>query len=81
MEESFVSVPTPGAPGVALTLALAAVGLAVVALAAWRHGRPPEPARGPRMIPWILILLLAATLTLVMIVHLVNLFGIHTGRP
>ncbi len=32
------------------------------------------------MIPWMLILLLGATLTLIMAVHLVNLLGIETGR-
>jgi hypothetical protein len=69
-----------GAPGFALTIALAALGLAVVALAAWRHGRPPEPLKGPRMIPWMLILLAGATWTLVMAVHLVNLMGLETGR-
>jgi hypothetical protein len=72
--------PAPAAPGLALTVGLALVGLAVVALSAWRHGRPPEPAKGPRMIPWMLVLLAAATWTLVMVVHLVNLFGLHTGR-
>ncbi len=70
----------PGAPGMPLTLALALAGLAVVALAAWRHGLPPDPVKGPRMIPWILILLTAATFTLVMVVHAVNLLGLHTGR-
>jgi hypothetical protein len=73
--------PAPaGPPGVALTLALAALGVAAIVLAAWRHGRPPNPAKGPRMIPWMLILLVAATWTVVMVVHLANLFGIHTGR-
>ena len=67
-------------PGFALTLALLGAGLGVLALAAWRHGRPPEPAKGPRMIPWIMILLVAATWSLVMLVHLANLLGFHTGR-
>jgi hypothetical protein len=70
----------PGAPGLSLTLALAVAGLAVTAFAAWRHGRPPNPAKGPRMIPWILVLLTGATWTLVMVVHAVNLLGIQTGR-
>jgi hypothetical protein len=71
----------PGGPGFALTAGLALLGLGVVALAAWRHGRPPEPMKGPRMIPWMLILLAGATWTLVMVVHVVNLLGLTTGRP
>lgn len=70
----------PGAPAMPLTLALALLGLAITAFAAWRHGRPANPAKGPRMIPWILILLTGATFTLVMVIHAVNLLGIHTGR-
>ncbi len=72
--------PAPAAPGYALTIALGLAGLALTAFAAWRHGLPPNPTKGPRMIPWIFILLLGATLTLVMAVHLVNLFGFKTGR-
>jgi hypothetical protein len=71
----------PSFPGFALTIALALAGLGVTAFAAWRHGLPPNPAKGPRMIPWMLILLTGATLTLVMVVHLVNLLGFQTGRP
>ena len=67
-------------PGYALTLALLAAGLGVGALAYWRHDRPPDPAKGPRMIPWMLIVLTAAAWTLVMLVHLVNLAGLQTGR-
>jgi hypothetical protein len=32
------------------------------------------------MIPWMIVLLVGATVTLVMLVHLVNLFGVTTGR-
>ena len=50
----------PSGPGSALTIILLVAGLGVLALAAWRHGRPPEPEKGPRMIPWMLIVLVAA---------------------
>ena len=64
-----------------LTLAIAA-GLAVLALfAGWRGARPPNPYKGPRMMPWRMIMLLAATGLLMMVVHLVNLLGLTTGRP
>jgi len=61
------------------TVALALLGLAVAAFAGWRHGLPAQPEKGPRMIPWMIILLVAATWTLVMVVHVVNLLGIETG--
>jgi hypothetical protein len=70
----------PSVPGFALSAALALLGLGVTAFAAWRHGRPPNLAKGPRLIPWMLIVLTGATATLVMVVHLVNLLGFHTGR-
>lgn len=46
-----------------LTLSLSLVaGLAVLAaLAGWRGARPPNPHRGPRLIPWRPIMLVAAT--------------------
>ncbi|MGD2133300.1 MAG: hypothetical protein PVI23_10940 [Maricaulaceae bacterium] len=67
-------------PGIGLTVALIALGLGVLVFAAWRHGRPPDFAKGPRMIPWMMIVLVAATWLLVMVVHLANLFGLETGQ-
>ncbi len=66
--------------GMILTLASACVGAGAVVLAAWRHGRPPDPLRGPRLIPWVWVMLIGATWVLVMLVHALNLLGIHTGR-
>lgn len=66
--------------GLWATLALAALGVGLGAFAAWRHGLPPRPEKGPRMIPWMWLVLIAATWTLVMLVHAVNLLGFHTGR-
>jgi hypothetical protein len=63
-----------------LTLALTAGLLALGAFAGWRGARPPDPMRGPRMIPWRFLMLLAAVAVLVMVVHLVNLMGVRTGR-
>lgn len=85
----------PGAPGfrlggrpaicgrtmtLTLTLILAAAFLALAGLAAWRGARPPNPLKGPRMMPWRLIMLTSAALAMLMIVHLVNLVGVTTGR-
>ncbi len=66
--------------GVLPTVAMAVAGAAVVAFGAWRHGRPAQPMAHPRLIPWIWVMLLGATFTLVMLVHLANLMGLETGR-
>ncbi len=63
-----------------LTLALTAALLGLAAFAAWRGARAPNPHRGPRMIPWRLIMLLAAAGAILMIVHLANLGGMTTGQ-
>ena len=63
-----------------LTLALAAALLAIAVFAGWRGARPSNPMRGPRMIPWRMIMLLSAACMLPMLVHLLNLAGVSTGR-
>lgn len=63
-----------------LTLGLAASFLALGLFAAWRGARPPNPLKGPRMIPWRFLMLLSASLTMLMTVHLLNLAGVVTGR-
>lgn len=63
-----------------LTLAIAAGLLALAVFAGWRGARPPDLNRGPRLIPWRFIMVTTAALLLVVIVHLVNLLGVTTGR-
>ena len=63
-----------------LTLAIAAGLLALAVFAGWRGARPPNPLKGPRMIPWRLIMLSAVACTLPMLAHLLNLAGVTTGR-
>lgn len=44
--------------------AVFAIAVALAALAAfagWRGARPPNPMKGPRMIPWRPIMVIAAT--------------------
>lgn len=55
-----------------------AAGLAV--FAGWRGARPPDLKRGPRMIPWRPLMAASATAFIILLVHLVNLFGISTGQ-
>lgn len=63
-----------------LTLSLLAACLAVAVFAGWRGARPPDPMRGPRLVPWRFLMTLAACGALVFLVHLVNLLGLKTGR-
>lgn len=55
--------------------ALALFGL----FAGWRGARAPDPHRGPRMMPWRFLMLLAAAGALLMLVHVINLLGVTTG--
>lgn len=63
-----------------VTLGLAAACLALAAFAGWRGARPPDFAKGPRLIPWRMIMLLSAAATLLFLVHAANLLGVTTGR-
>ena len=63
-----------------LTLAICAGLLALAVFAGWRGARPPNPHRGPRLMPWRFIMLLASAGLLATLVHVVNLLGLTTGR-
>jgi hypothetical protein len=51
------------------------VGLTV--FAGWRGARPPDLQKGPRMIPWRMIMVSSAAFALLFLVHLASLFGLH----
>ena len=42
-------------------LAVAVALAALAGFAGWRGARPPDPMKGPRLIPWRPIMVLAAT--------------------
>ncbi|WP_395670386.1 hypothetical protein [Phenylobacterium sp.] len=63
-----------------VTAAIALGLLAIAVFAGWRGARAPDPLRGPRLIPWRAIMVTAAAGLLIIVVHLVNLLGITTGR-
>ncbi|HEY8574430.1 hypothetical protein [Phenylobacterium sp.] len=63
-----------------LTLTLIAVLAALVAFAGWRGARPPDLVKGPRLVPWRAIMVTGAAVLLLLVVHLVNLLGVSTGR-
>ena len=46
----------------------------------WIGARKPDPMRGPRLAPYRFLMLLFAAVVLMMLVHLANLAGLHTGR-
>ena len=64
----------------AVTVSLIAGVAALAAFAGWRGARPPDPHKGPRLMPWRAIMLTAAAVLLLLVVHLVNLLGVSTGR-
>jgi len=63
-----------------VTLGLIAVFVAIAVFAGWRGAQPPDPLKGVRMAPYRLIMLTAAAAVLILLVHLVNLLGVKTGR-
>jgi hypothetical protein len=64
----------------AATLAVTAGFAALVVFAGWRGARPPDLLRGPRLMPWRLIMILSAAGVLLALVHIANLLGLETGR-
>ncbi|CAN5625959.1 hypothetical protein BH11PSE1_BH11PSE1_26180 [soil metagenome] len=63
-----------------VTLALIAAFLALAIFSGWRGAQPPNPLKGVRMAPHRLIMVTAAAGVLILLVHLVNLLGVVTGR-
>ena len=63
-----------------VTLLSAAVGIGLTVLCGWRGARPPDVVRGPRLVPWRFLMILAVAWVLMMLVHVVNLLGVQTGR-
>jgi hypothetical protein len=62
-----------------LTLTIGCGLLALAVFAGWRGAQPPNPHKGPRLMPWRFLMLLAAAGLLAMLVHAVNLLGLTTG--
>lgn len=62
------------------TLVSLALGLALAVFCGWRGAQTPNLVRGPRLVPYRLIMVLSSAWTLLMLVHVVNLLGFTTGR-
>ncbi|MFZ5721311.1 MAG: hypothetical protein ACOY5Y_17765 [Pseudomonadota bacterium] len=57
-------------------LGLAAAGCAAAAaFAGWRGARPPNPMKGPRLIPWRAIMVAAATAAILLATLAVQVGG------
>ena len=65
--------------GMLLTYGGLALGLTLVGVMAWLERRPRK-SLDPRMVPTTPLMFLGAFICLVALVHIVNTFGIHTGR-
>ncbi len=63
-----------------ISLAICGSLLAIALFAGWRGARPPDFAKGPRLAPWRFIMVTSAAFALFMLVHIVNLLGVKTGR-
>ena len=58
-------------------LAISGAGLAVAAFAGWRGARPPNPMKGPRLMPWRMIMVLTAAVAIGLLGMALRMLGIH----
>jgi hypothetical protein len=59
-----------------LTLALCGIVLALGVACGWMGARPPNPHRGPRLIPYRFIMIVCGAVLLYLAAHLLSLFGL-----
>ncbi len=57
------------------TLVLLGVALAVMVFSGWRGARPPDPFKGQRLMPWRFLMVGAAAIAMLLLIHLATLFG------
>lgn len=57
------------------TLILLAAAVIAMVFCGWRGARPPDPLKGPRMAPWRFMMIGAAAVALLLLIHLTTLFG------
>ena len=63
-----------------VTLGLCGLFLALGVFFGWRGAAPPNPHRGPRLVPYRFLMVLCGAALLYLAAHLLNLMGIPTGR-
>jgi len=62
-----------------LTFGGLALGMAIVAVMVWIERRPRKSLE-PQLVPTTPLMFVGAFICLVALVHIVNIYGIHTGR-
>ena len=65
--------------GMLLTYGGLAFGMGLVAIMAWLERRPRK-SLDPRLVPTTPLMFLGAFICLIAVIHIVNSFGIQTGR-
>ncbi len=63
----------------AVTLTLLAASVAAAGFLIWLERRPAEPGK-VRLLPTTPLIFLSILIAVVMLVHLANLMGVHTGN-
>jgi len=64
-----------------VTLGLMVLILGIGGFCGWRGAAPPNPHRGPRLIPYRFLMVLCGAIELYLAAHVINLLGVTTGRP
>lgn len=57
-----------------------ALGVGLLGLSIWQDARPKRDTINARWISWKFMMMLAAVVLLLALVHVVNKLGFHTGR-
>jgi hypothetical protein len=69
----------PNSIELSFTFSALLIGVCVIAVMVWLERRPRK-SLDPNLVPTTLFMFLGAFVSLIAVVHLVNLFGLHTGR-
>jgi hypothetical protein len=62
-----------------LLIALGTGFAALAAFAGWRGARPPNPMKGPRLIPWRAIMVFSAAAAVIVLVQAERAVGLGPG--
>ena len=62
-----------------ITLTILVIAAGIFALGVWRDSIPREPGN-PTLFSWKPVYMLALVVGILMLVHIANMFGIHTGK-
>lgn len=66
--------------GLSLTLMLIGGVAALGVACGWMGARPPNPHRGPRLVPWRFVMVLCGALAIYLAAHLLSLMGLMPSQ-